>query len=194
MQQAVQPGRLLGACTNIPASGDGYGSRSGEAQVTNKVRIERDLFEWHHQHPAQQRLVLEELLAHNLTVDEIRDYLNVDSLAFITLDRLIASTGTSGAGFCDACFTGNYPVDVPVSLTKGVLEGGVPPATGGDPSPESTVIVGGDLFTAGRHMQAGDFLHADAGTDHADLWSPNGCVALIMEPVEGPEIVATTTP
>jgi hypothetical protein len=37
-----------------------------------------------------------ELLAANLTVDEIRDYLNVDTLAFITLDRLIASTGTPG--------------------------------------------------------------------------------------------------
>ena len=90
-----------------------------------------------------------ELLAHNLTVDEIRDYLNVDSLAFITLDRLIASTGTSGAGFCDACFTGNYPVAVPVALTKGVLDGSDRPATSGDPTPESTVIIGGDLFTAG---------------------------------------------
>ena len=63
-----------------------------------------------------------ELLAANLTVDEIRDYLDVDSLAFITLDRLVASTGTSGAGFCDACFTGNYPVEIPVDLSKGVLE------------------------------------------------------------------------
>jgi amidophosphoribosyltransferase len=63
-----------------------------------------------------------ELLAANLAVDEIRDYLNVDSLAYITLDRLVASTGAVGAGFCDACFTGNYPVQVPVSLRKGVLE------------------------------------------------------------------------
>jgi len=63
-----------------------------------------------------------ELLAANLTVDEIREYLNVDSLAYITLDRLIASIGAVGAGFCDACFTGHYPVDVPVSLRKGVLE------------------------------------------------------------------------
>ena len=43
------------------------------------------------------------------TVEEIRDYLNVDSLAYLTLDRLIASTGAVGAGFCDACFTGHYP-------------------------------------------------------------------------------------
>ena len=72
-----------------------------------------------------------ELLAHNLTVDEIRDYLDVDSLSFITLDRLIASTGTPGSGFCDACFTGNYPVEVPISLSKGVLEGEAQSTSGG---------------------------------------------------------------
>ncbi|MCU0267851.1 MAG: amidophosphoribosyltransferase [Acidimicrobiales bacterium] len=63
-----------------------------------------------------------ELIAANLAVGEIRDYLNVDSLAYLELDRLKAATGTAGAGFCDACFTGLYPVEVPVSLTKGVLE------------------------------------------------------------------------
>ena len=89
-----------------------------------------------------------ELLAHNLTVDEIRDYLNVDSIAFITLDRLIASTGTSGAGFCDACFTGNYPVPVPVTLTKGVLETADRSAIGCDPTPVGST--GDDLFTSTR--------------------------------------------
>jgi amidophosphoribosyltransferase len=63
-----------------------------------------------------------ELLASSLTVDEIRDYLGVDSLAYVNLDRLVASTGAPGAGFCDACFTGNYPVAVPVTLRKHVLE------------------------------------------------------------------------
>jgi amidophosphoribosyltransferase len=63
-----------------------------------------------------------ELLASSLTVDEIRDYLNVDTLAYIHLDRLVAATGAPGAGFCDACFTGNYPVAVPVTLRKHVLE------------------------------------------------------------------------
>ncbi len=63
-----------------------------------------------------------ELLASSLTVDEIREYLNVDSIAYVQLDRLVASTGAPGAGFCDACFTGNYPVAVSVTLRKHVLE------------------------------------------------------------------------
>lgn len=63
-----------------------------------------------------------ELLAAQLTVEEVRDYFNADSLAYLTLDRLQASTGAIGAGFCTACFTGDYPVEVPVSLRKDVLE------------------------------------------------------------------------
>jgi amidophosphoribosyltransferase len=64
-----------------------------------------------------------ELLGANLAVEEIREYLGADSLAYITLDRLVEATGAVGAGFCDACFTGSYPVAVPVTLRKHVLEG-----------------------------------------------------------------------
>jgi amidophosphoribosyltransferase len=63
-----------------------------------------------------------ELIASDFTVEDIRRYLNVDSLAYLNLDRLIAATGAAGAGFCDACFTGNYPVEVPVTLRKNILE------------------------------------------------------------------------
>jgi amidophosphoribosyltransferase len=63
-----------------------------------------------------------ELLAHKLDIDEIRQYLDVDTLAYLSLDRLVAATGVAGAGFCDACFTGNYPVEVPLTLRKHVLE------------------------------------------------------------------------
>ena len=65
-----------------------------------------------------------ELLAANLTVDEIREYLEVDSLTYLTLDHLLEATGAVGAGFCDACLTGTYPVEIPVNLSKGVLEAG----------------------------------------------------------------------
>ena len=63
-----------------------------------------------------------ELLASNLTVQEIEDYLDVDSLSYLTLDRLIEATGTSNAGFCSACLTGEYPVEIPDNLSKQVLE------------------------------------------------------------------------
>jgi amidophosphoribosyltransferase len=63
-----------------------------------------------------------ELLAANMSVDEIREYLNVDSLSYLTLDRLVSATGAVGAGFCDACLTGNYPVEIPVELGKHILE------------------------------------------------------------------------
>ena len=70
-----------------------------------------------------------ELLAANLTVDEIRAYVGADTLAYLDLDRLVAATGAVGAGFCTACLTGSYPVPVPVTLSKNVLE---------DPAPAST--------------------------------------------------------
>ncbi len=82
--------------------------------------------------------VRSELLAANLTVDEIREYLEVDSLTYLTLDRLVEATGAVGAGFCDACLTGTYPIDIPVNLSKGVLE------VGDGPAVERTVTVGVD--------------------------------------------------
>jgi amidophosphoribosyltransferase len=64
----------------------------------------------------------EELIAAHLDVDAIRAYLNLDTLAYLSLDRLVEATGAAGTGFCDACFTGDYPVPVPVTLRKHVLE------------------------------------------------------------------------
>jgi amidophosphoribosyltransferase len=65
-----------------------------------------------------------ELLAHKLDLQGIQDFLGVDSIAYIEIHRLLESTGAREAGFCDACFTGNYPIEVPVELNKGVLEVG----------------------------------------------------------------------
>ena len=75
-----------------------------------------------------------ELLAANLSVDEIATFLNVDSIAYLTLDRLVDAIGAVGAGFCDACLTGNYPVEVPVDLTKQVLEAPGEETTSGIPA------------------------------------------------------------
>jgi amidophosphoribosyltransferase len=55
-----------------------------------------------------------ELLAANMSVGEIREYLGCDSLAYLELDRLVAATGARRSGFCTACLTGDYPIDVPL--------------------------------------------------------------------------------
>jgi amidophosphoribosyltransferase len=88
-----------------------------------------------------------ELLAANLTVEEIRDYVGADSLAYLTLDRLLLATGAPGAGFCSACLTGEYPVAVPVELA-GTRADAAPPSTPpdaglGPATPHEEVLFGG---------------------------------------------------
>jgi amidophosphoribosyltransferase len=56
----------------------------------------------------------DELLAVNHTVEEITEILGADSLAYISVENLKEAIGKDG-GFCDACFTGNYPTTVPTS-------------------------------------------------------------------------------
>ncbi|MDD4616533.1 MAG: amidophosphoribosyltransferase [Alphaproteobacteria bacterium] len=57
----------------------------------------------------------EKLLAHNYTVEQMRRFIGVDSLAFISLDGLYRAVGESKRNaenpqFCDACFSGQYPI------------------------------------------------------------------------------------
>jgi amidophosphoribosyltransferase len=58
-----------------------------------------------------------ELVAARLSVPEIAAYLNVDSLAYLSLENLEEAIDTPGAGFCAACLTGSYPVAVPVHIS-----------------------------------------------------------------------------
>ncbi|MGP0110793.1 MAG: amidophosphoribosyltransferase [Acidimicrobiales bacterium] len=57
-----------------------------------------------------------ELLASIKTPEEIVEFLNVDSLEYLTIEHLVRAIDAPGAGFCDACLTGNYPVPVPVPV------------------------------------------------------------------------------
>lgn len=58
-----------------------------------------------------------DLLASDRTLDEIREYLNVDSIAYLDLADLRKAIGADH-GFCDACLTGNYPVEVPLEIVS----------------------------------------------------------------------------
>ncbi len=52
----------------------------------------------------------QELIAANKSVEEIRRYIEADSLAYLSLDGLLnAARGDLDIGYCTACFTGNYP-------------------------------------------------------------------------------------
>lgn len=50
----------------------------------------------------------EELIASSQSLEEIRQFIGADSLGFLSLEGLKKSIG--GDGFCDACFTGKYPI------------------------------------------------------------------------------------
>ena len=62
-----------------------------------------------------------ELIGALKTVEEIRDYLGVDSLGYISLEGLLACE-KDGQRFCHACFSGQYPVPVDPSASKLSLE------------------------------------------------------------------------
>ena len=61
----------------------------------------------------------EQLIAANMTLEEMNDWIGSDSLAFITLDGLRASLAEAAHdGFCTACFSGDYPVPIPADVAK----------------------------------------------------------------------------
>ena len=49
---------------------------------------------------------------------------------------------------------------------------------------EECYVVSGSLFTCGRRLVAGDFVHADAETDHGELWTEEGCQVILVAPPE----------
>lgn len=55
----------------------------------------------------------DELIAANLSIEQIRAKVGATSLHFLTLDGLQKSTGLPACKFCRACFDGNYPIEVP---------------------------------------------------------------------------------
>ncbi len=71
-----------------------------------------------------------DLLAHRMDLQRMRQFLDADSLAYLDMDDVLEAMGGEGPRFCDACFTGDYPVepqqrrrDVQVPLFRGSSEG-----------------------------------------------------------------------
>jgi amidophosphoribosyltransferase len=65
--------------------------------------------------------VRNELIASSHTVEEIKTYLRVDSLAYLSLPGLLEAAG-EGERYCEACFTGNYPISFSEMAGKDVFD------------------------------------------------------------------------
>ncbi|QYJ02842.1 amidophosphoribosyltransferase [Nocardioides panacisoli] len=65
-----------------------------------------------------------ELIANGLDAEEIAASVGADSLGYISLDGMVQATGQEASTLCTACFTGDYPVDLPDEsmLGKHLLE------------------------------------------------------------------------
>ncbi len=62
----------------------------------------------------------EELIAHSLSVAQIKEQIGADSLVFLSLNGMMAAIGRN-EGYCNACFTGCYPLPVqPRTARKGI--------------------------------------------------------------------------
>ncbi len=62
------------------------------------------------------------LMAANHSLEEIRKYLNADSLHYLSKDGLVKATGLPASSFCMACYDGNYPVAFDPAVDKHSIE------------------------------------------------------------------------
>ncbi len=65
-----------------------------------------------------------DLMASHRTVAEIEEHIGADSLAFLSLDGMMRAVGAED-GYCNACFTGEYPLEVGDAQAKLSFEGAI---------------------------------------------------------------------
>ncbi len=63
-----------------------------------------------------------ELIAHRHSLKEIQEFLDVDSLGYLSLEGLYKSVSLPKKDYCVACFTGKYPLKLPEQVSKYALE------------------------------------------------------------------------
>src|SRR5438874_1258930 len=54
-----------------------------------------------------------ELIAATHTIEEIREFLEADSVAYLSLEGLLSAVGSDRGSYCSSCYTGKYPVEFP---------------------------------------------------------------------------------
>ena len=70
--------------------------------------------------PSSQELIA---FQKNGNIEEIKKYLEVDSLEYLTIDEMLDAVSEAGKeNFCTACFSGNYPINVDTNFKKEMYE------------------------------------------------------------------------
>ena len=64
----------------------------------------------------------EELIANEREVEEIREFLGVDSLAYLDMESMLSCVNGQDAAYCTACFSGEYPIPIDASFQKDIFE------------------------------------------------------------------------
>src|SRR5438445_6824122 len=62
------------------------------------------------------------LMAANHSLEEIRQYLNADSLSYLSPEGMVKATGLPRNSFCMACYDGDYPVPYDPAVDKHIIE------------------------------------------------------------------------
>jgi amidophosphoribosyltransferase len=63
----------------------------------------------------------EQLIASKQTVEQVADFIGADSLAYLSIADMVESTMRSEQEFCTACFSGDYPIEIPETVRRGKL-------------------------------------------------------------------------
>ena len=61
-------------------------------------------------------------MAASHSLDEIRKYLNADSLGYLSQEGMVRATGLPQDSFCMACYDGRYPVPYDPMVDKNIME------------------------------------------------------------------------
>lgn len=64
----------------------------------------------------------EELVANGRTVEQIRQFLEVDSLHYLSVEGMLRAIRTGRSNYCTACFNGDYPIPIDPAFQKDVFE------------------------------------------------------------------------
>jgi amidophosphoribosyltransferase len=64
----------------------------------------------------------DELVASERSVEEIRAFLEVDSLVYLSLEGMLSCVNSQKLNYCEACFSGNYPIPIDANFHKQVFE------------------------------------------------------------------------